>query len=166
MPERPRPKTSRLFLAGGLAGAIAALVLWLAFPARRRASPAPAPEPFGPIRSVAAIRHEAAALAGHRVRLRGRIVAVRDLNPGQPFPWDVVYTVDDGTGTLPVHWFVQERRPKELKPPVLPDGTVMVNGKIKRDLELDGKTYPVLLHEQAEAHNQEHPTLPASPALR
>jgi len=166
MPERPRPKTSSLLLAIGLAAAIAALVIFLALPTRRHPSPASPPEPFGPIRAIAAIRRDAAALTGQIVRLRGRVVALRDLNAGQRFPWDVVYTVDDGTGTLPIHWFVQEQRPKEVKPPVLPDSTVIVTGKVKRDLELDGKTSPVILHEQAELHNQEHPTLPASPALR
>jgi hypothetical protein len=166
MPERARPKTSSLLLAIGLAAAIAALVIFLALPTRHHPGLAPPPEPFGPIRSVAAIRRDAAALTGQIVRLRGRVVALRDLNSGQRFPWDVVYTVDDGTGALPIHWFVQEQRPKELKPPVLPDGTVIVTGKVKRDLELDGKTYPVILHEQADLHNQEHPILPASPTLR
>jgi hypothetical protein len=166
MPERSRPKTSSLLLSLGLAAAIAALVLFLALPTRRHPSPAPQPEPFGPIRSIAAIRHDAATLTGQVVRLRGRVIALRNLNSGQRFPWDVVYTIDDSTGTLPIHWFVQEQHPEELKPPVLPDGTVIITGKIKRDLELDGKTYPVILHEQAELHNQEDPTLPASPTLR
>ena len=172
MRERPVPKTSSVRLAIGVAAATAALVLFLALPTRRHPSPAPPPEPFGPVRAIAAIGRDAAttrfagAPTGQMVRLRGRVVALRDLNPGQRFPWDVVYTVDDGTGTIPVHWFVQEPHPEELKPPVLPDNTVIVTGKVKRDLELDGKTYPVLLHEQADLHNQEHLTLPASSALR
>ena len=43
---------------------------------------------------------------------------------------------------------------------------MIVTGKVKRNLELDDTTYPVLLHELAELHNQERPTLPASPVLR
>jgi hypothetical protein len=121
------------------------------------------PEPFGPIRAIRDLHRDAAALTGQMVRLRGRIVATRNLNPGQPFPWDVVYTLDDGTGTVPVHWFVQEPAPKDLKPPTLPGGSVIVTGKLKRDLELEGTRYPLLAHEQAEWHNQEHPLLPPHP---
>jgi hypothetical protein len=124
------------------------------------------PEPFGPIRSIGEIRHDAATLTGQVVRIRGRITALRDLNPGHRFPWDIVYTVEDGSSNIPVHWFTQEKSPQDPRPPTLPDQTVIVTAKVKRDLELDGKTYPVILHEQAELHNQEHPTLPASPVLR
>ncbi len=167
MAERPVSKTSATFLfAIVLAAAIAALVFFLALPTRRHPGPAPAPEPFGPIRTIADIRGHAAALTGQTVRLRGRLTTLRDLNPGEIFPWDVLYIVDDGTGTLPVHWFVQEQRPGGVKPDTLPGDVVIVTGKVKHDVELEGKSYPLVIHEQAELHDVEHPTLPTSPAAR
>src|ERR1043166_9058152 len=95
-------------------------------PGCRGRKPEAAPEPFGPIRPVADIRRDAAALTGQVVRVRGRLKEIRNLNPGQRFPWDVVYTVEDGSNSIPVHWFTQEKRPPELKPPSLPGGQVIV----------------------------------------
>jgi hypothetical protein len=138
----------------------------LAFVGCRAHRAEPPQEPFGPIRAIRDLQRDAATLTGQMVRLSGRIAATRNLNPGEPFPWDVVYTVDDGTGTVPVHWFVQEPARKGLKPPALPDGTVLVTGRVKRDLELEGKRYPLVIHEQAEWHNERHPALPASPTFR
>ena len=96
-----------------------ALALLLVLPGCRPTKPASRPDPFGPIRSIQEIRQAAPALAGQVVRLRGRIGSVRDLNPGMPFPWDVVYTLEDNTGSIPVHWLSHEQRPKEIKPPAL-----------------------------------------------
>jgi hypothetical protein len=48
----------------------------------------------------------------------------------------------------------------------MPGGEVIVTGRIKRDLELEQKTYPLIIHETAELHNQERPTLPAAPTVR
>jgi hypothetical protein len=172
MPERAASKKSVTFLVAiVLAAVIAALGFFLALSIRRHPGPTTPPEPFGPIRSIADIRRNAATTrfagtpTGQMVRLRGRVTALRDLNPGQLFPWDVVYTVDDGTGTVPVHWFVQEQRPGGVKPDTLPGDTVIVTGRVKHDLELEGKTYPLIIHEQAALHNVEHPTLPVSPTL-
>jgi hypothetical protein len=168
----PRKTSATFLLAIVLAAVIAALVFFLALPTRRRPAPAPPPDPFGPIRSIADIKRDAATTrfagtpTGQAVRVRGRLTNLRDLNPGQFFPWDVVYTVDDGTGTLPVHWFVQEQRPGGVKPDTLPGDMVIVTGKLKRNVELEGKTYPLLIHEQPELHDVEHPTLPASPVAR
>jgi hypothetical protein len=130
-----------------------------------RVPPAPV-EPFGPIRSIAQVRQDAVSLTGKIVRVRGRLTAIRDLNPGERFPWDVVYTVQDATGQIPVHWFTQEKSPKDLRPPTMPQQEVIVTGKVKRDLDLDGTKYPVILHELAEWHNQEHPILPATPVAQ
>src|SRR5688572_17652670 len=85
----------------------------------RSRTPAAPPDPYGPIRSIQEIQSDAASLAGQVVRLRGRMTEVRDLNPGMSFPWDVVYTVEDATGSLPVHWLTHEQSPKERRPPVL-----------------------------------------------
>lgn len=164
MTQRTPAKPTAVLLATAIAIGAAALGLFLARPVRHAGVPTGPREPFGPIRSIGQVRHDTASLTGQMVRIRGRITEVRNLNPGQPFPWDVVYTVEDGSASIPVHWFTQEKSPKELRPPALPDQTVIVTGKVKRDLELEGTTYPVVLHEQAELHNQEHPTLPASPA--
>jgi hypothetical protein len=164
MSTRTGSKIPAVLLVTAVAVVIAALGLFLTRRVRQPGLPAP-PEPFGPIRSIGQVRHDAASLTGQIVRIRGRITDIRDLNPGQPFPWDVVYTVADGSSQIPVHWFTQEKRPKELRPPTLPDRQVIVTGKVKRDLDLDGKTYPVILHELSELHNQARPTMPASPAL-
>jgi hypothetical protein len=131
----------------------------------RSRQPEVAPEPFGPIRSVREIRSEAGTLVGQVVRLRGRVKEMRDLNPGMSFPWDVVYTVEDGTGSVPVHWFTQEQSPKARQPPALADGAVIVTGKVKLGVELEGKKYTLLIHELAELHNQERPALPAAPTV-
>ena len=128
----------------------------------RRTPPAPPAEPFGPIRANREIRQAAPTLVGQVVRLRGRITSVRDLNSGLSFPWDVVYTVDDGTDTVPVHWFTQQQSPKERKLPTLAGNTVIVTGKVKRNVDLNGKIYPLLIHEIAELHNQEKPALPVA----
>lgn len=132
-------------------------------PGCRSRQPEAPPQPFGPVRSIRDIRSEAGELVGQVVRLRGRVTAVRDLNPGMPFPWDVVYTVQDDTGAVPVHWLTHEQSPKERQPPALADGEVIVTGKVKLDVELEGKQYPLLIHELPERHNQERPTLPAAP---
>jgi RecJ-like exonuclease len=135
----------------------------VALPGCRSRQREAAPEPFGPVRSIRDIRSQATELVGQVVRLRGRVTDVRDLNPGMPFPWDVVYTVEDETGTLPVHWFAQEPSPKERKPPTLAENSVIITGKVKLDVELEEKRYPLLIHELAELHNQERLQLPASP---
>ena len=109
---------------------------------------------------------DAATLMGQVVRLRGRLTVLRDLNSGMPFPWDVVYTVEDGTGTMPVHWFTQEQSPKGRRPPVLAGSIVIVTGKLKQNVDLEGQTYPLLIHELSELHNQERPTLPVTPTGR
>lgn len=150
-------------MVAGCAALSLLLALCLGLAGCRPRPPAAPPEPFGPIRPIRDIQQNAAQLMGQVVRLRGKLTQVRNLNPGQPFPWDVVYTVDDGTGSLPVHWFTQEKAPKAPKPPVLPNGEMIVTGRLKRDLELENKSYPLLIHEQAELHNQEHPMLPAAP---
>jgi hypothetical protein len=143
---------------------LAALTLAAVGCQSRRAAPSTTPpDPFGPIRSISDIRQNAATLTGQMVRLRGRITGLRNLNPGMPFPWDVVYTVDDGTGTLPIRWFTHEQAPKDPKPPILPDGQVIVTGRVKQALELEGKIYLLLIHEETALHNQERPTLPAAP---
>jgi hypothetical protein len=131
---------------------------------RRSAAPPPPPDPYGPLRTIADIRQNAATLTGQMVRLRGRLTDLRNVNPGMPFPWDVVYTVDDGTGTIPVRWFTHEPAPKDPKPPTLPEDQVIVTGRVKQDLEVEGKTYPLLIHEETALHNQERPSLPATPA--
>ena len=166
MTQRTPAKTAAVLLVTAIAVAIAALGLFLTRPARHTGVPTAAPEPFGQIRSIGQVRHDAALLAGQIVRIRGRVTKIRDLNPGQRFPWDVVYTLEDGSSQIPVHWFTQEKSPKDVRPPTLPDRMVIVTGKVKRDLELDGKTYPVILHELTELHNQEHPTLPVSPVVQ
>jgi hypothetical protein len=159
---REKTTTSRRVVCQ-LAWTEAVLLLWLPG-CRRAATPAPA-APFGPIRAIRDIQQDRPALVGQVVRLRGRITSVRDLNPGLSFPWDVVYTVEDGTGAAPVHWFTQEQSPKGRKPPVLAGDTVVVTGKLKQDVELEGKRYPLLIHEMAELHNQERPMLPTAPTM-
>jgi hypothetical protein len=129
----------------------------------RSRQPAAPPEPFGPVRSIRDIRSASGDLVGQVVRLRGRVTEVRDLNPGMPFPWDVVYVVQDETGSVPVHWFTQEKSPRERRPPTLTDSWVLVTGKVKLDVELEGKRYPLLVHELPELHNQARLILPASP---
>ena len=112
MTQRTPAKTTAVLLVTAIAVAIVALGLFLARPARHPGVPTAAPpEPFGPIRSIGQIRHDAASLTGQIVRIRGRVTQVRDLNPGEPFPWDVVYTVEDGSASIPVHWFAQEKSP-------------------------------------------------------
>ena len=165
MTQRTPAKPTAVLLATAIAVGAAALGLYLVRPAGHPGVPTAPPEPFGPIRSIGQVRHDAASLTGQIVHIRGRITELRNLNPGQPFPWDVVYTVEDGSSSISVHWFTQEKSPKELRPPTLPDQTVIVTGKVKRDLELEGQTYAVILHEEAALHNQEHPTLPTSPGI-
>jgi hypothetical protein len=158
------PARGRAYHPAIVGGAALAL---LALPACRRAEPpAPPAAPFGPIRAIQEIRQDAATLAGQVVRVRGRLTALRDLNAGMPFPWDIVYTVEDGTGSVPVHWFTQEQSPKGRRPPVLAGNVVIVTGKVKQNVELEGQAYPLLIHELAELHNQEHPTLPVAPTGR
>jgi hypothetical protein len=161
MPERATKKGGGVLVGAALGVAVA--VLLVARSARQGAPPVLSAEPFGPIRRVAEVRQGVSTLMGQVVRVRGRLTGLRDLNPGQPFPWDVVYSVEDGTGFLPVHWFVQQQSPKERKPPVLPGDQVIVTARLKRDVELDGKTYPILLHEIAELHNREQSSLAGTP---
>ena len=78
----------------------------------------------------------------------------------------MVYTLEDDTGAIPVHWLAHEKRPKEIKPPALPAGEVIVTGRVRQEVELEGKRYPLLIHELTELHNQERPTLPAAPVLQ
>src|SRR5207245_740173 len=103
-------KTTAVLLVTAIAVAIAGLGLFLARPARHPGVPAP-PEPFGPIRSIGQVRHDATSLTGQVVRIRGRVTEIRDLNPGHRFPWDIVYTVEDGSSSIPIHWFTQEKSP-------------------------------------------------------
>jgi hypothetical protein len=91
---------------------VALAALALGCPSRRTGAPPPPADSYGPIRSIADIRQNAATLTGQMVRLRGKITNLRNVNPGMPFPWDVVYTIDDGTGTIPVRWFTHEPAPK------------------------------------------------------
>ncbi len=162
MPRRVPMRTAVLILAAGLG--VAGLLARLS--PRRAAPPVMAPDPLGPVRSVGEVRDAAATLAGSVVRLRGRITGCRDLNPGQPFPWDVLYTVTDATGSVPVHWFAQQPGSKDRRPLALPGDRVIVTGKVKRELELEGKTYPLVIHEITELHNHERLTLPATPTAR